>query len=367
MDRCHPSICLLLCLYLLHSFAACQESPVDQKKYFLAGARLNYGLVIAHTQSIVKAANSNPIGIQADFSWHFNTRKAYDFCNCLPRLGVSAYFWDYRNNDILGHSFSVIAFAEPFFNLYRRFKFSLRPGFGLAYMTNPYDSLSNPDNLAYSTHIGYSLLLNVTAYYSISDRLLINLAVNYNHVSNGGVKIPNKGLNYPTLSLGLDYSLLPMQFNRFQATGSGRFNRKNRIILATLIGFKGLLIDDKTYSIFGLYSKYLFHLGRNSYLAEGIEFNIDQTKIKLSEVYEGTDPNDRYILSLSSGYEHTLGKFSLTFDLGLYLRNPDRAKDVLYQRYGAKIHIFKGFFAGINLKAHRHYAEFFDIRMGVRL
>ena len=34
---------------------------------------------------------------------------------------------------------------------------------------------------------------------------MLTASGNYNHISNGGLKQPNKGINYPTLALGLDY------------------------------------------------------------------------------------------------------------------------------------------------------------------
>lgn len=354
-------------LLLFHLCSQAQDLTEMPDKYFLLGARFHYGFIIVHTKAVEKAAASNPKGIQADISWHFNNEKAFSYCNCLPRLGLSVYYWDYLNDDILGKAGTFMAFAEPFFNISRRVNFSIRPGIGLAYLTNPYDSITNPDNLAYSTRIGYSLLLNISTYFRLNERIVLDVAFNYNHISNGGVNLPNKGLNYPTLSLGLDYSFKPLKFRQFNKFMAEDYHRKNRIILAGFLGFKGLLLDDKTYHVFGLYSKYLIQVGRNSYLAEGVEFNIDQTKVKMSEVYQGVDKNDRYIVALSSGYEHRLGKFSLTFDLGVYLRNPAQGKDPVFQRYGARMHVYKGGFIGVNLRAHRHHAEFFDIRVGVRI
>ncbi len=357
----------LYALGILLTLPVCgQDSTLFRSAYFIPGLRAHYGFIIAHTSEIEDAARTNPYGLQVDLSWHFNTQKAYDFCNCLPRLGLSANYWDFQSRDILGRAYSTMFFAEPFFNLHHRVNFSLRAGFGLAYLSDPYDSVSNPLNQAYSTRVGYSLLLNTTVYFRLSDRFILNTSFNYNHISNGGVKHPNKGLNYPTLSIGLDYSTSPIRFRRYRPDGDGRFVPHNRILIGTFAGFKGLLVDDRTYMVYGLISKYLFHVQRNSYIAAGMEFDIDQTKVKLAEEFESVSKNDRYIFSLTSGYEHSLGMFSLSFDLGIYLWNPDRFKDLLFQRYGAKFYFYKGFFTGINLRAHRHYAEFFDVRIGWR-
>jgi hypothetical protein len=257
-----------------------------------------------------------------------------------------------------------MGFVEPVFNTQHRVQFSIRPAFGFAYLNNPYDSISNPYNLAYSTNITYSLLLNFTTYLNLSDQLILNAAINYNHVSNGGVKQPNKGLNFPTLSIGLDYSIHPRNFRRFSSTRKDFSLRKNRILLAGFIGFKGLLIDNKTYAVYGLIGKYQFNISRHSYIATGMEFNIDQTKQKVKEVYLSTDKHAQYIMGITGGYEHVLGRFRAVFDLGVYLHNPDREGDMIFQRYGAKFLPFPKMYLGLFLRAHRHSAEFFDIRIG---
>lgn len=357
----------LLVFLLCTSALFCQDSIPVRKKYFIPGIRYNYGFIIPHAPELEEAAKSYPVGLQADFNWHFNDKKAFSYSNCLPRLGMSVYYWDYRNTSILGQAISVMAFAEPFFNLHHRVNFSVRPGFGLAYMNKPYDSISNPNNLAYSTKIGYSLLLNFTIYFRLTDHWILNTAINYNHISNGGVKHPNKGLNYPTISLGLDYSIRPLFFQKFKPVSEMNTIRKNRLVLAFFIGFKGLLLDDKTYPVYGLYSKYQWQVGKYSLVSGGLEFNIDQTKQKLSEVYQTVDQDAKYILAMTGGYEYILGRFGLSFDLGVYLRNPDQGEDPVFQRYGVKYYFTRSLFAGLNLRAHRHHAEFFDIRLGYTL
>jgi len=100
----------ILVFYSLFS----QNSEKSTKPYFIPGARINYGFIIAHTKSIEKAAKSNPIGLQFDFNWHFHSEKAYNYSNCYPRLGLSIYYWDYMNNEILGQSINILGFAEAF-------------------------------------------------------------------------------------------------------------------------------------------------------------------------------------------------------------------------------------------------------------
>lgn len=340
------------------------QSTAGRDKYFITGLRLHYGYIFAHTKSIEAAAHSNPLGIQADFNWHFTSTNAYNYCNCYPRLGLSFYYWDFRNPTILGKAVNILAFAEPFFRSKKKLSFSIRPGMGISYLNNPYDEVTNPENLCYSTQFAFALLINISAYYKITDHLQVNLVGNYNHISNGGINIPNKGLNYPSVSLGLDYNFHPIQFAKQEKTKGSDFQRSYFIRTAILIGFKGLTEDDKLYFITGLLGKFGWRFTQMSAITGGTEFIMDGAEKQLMTIYPEIPSSAPYKLSLTGGYEYLLGKFSLTFDLGIYLVNTNRRTDLIYQRYGVVYKIRDKVCFGLNLKAHQHVADFFDIRLG---
>ncbi len=340
-----------------------QTTP-ETSKYFITGVRLHHGYIFAHTKSIEAAAHSNPLGIQADFNWHFTSDNAYNYCNCYPRLGLSFYYWDFRNPEILGQAFNLLAYAEPFFRPEKKLSFSIRPGMGISYMNNPYDELTNPENLCYSTQFAFALLINLSIYYKITDHLQINLAGNYNHISNGGIKLPNKGLNYPSISLGVDYSIQKIQFTQREKILRSDVKQSNYLRTSILLGFTGITEDDKVYFVTGILGKFGRRISQMSAFTGGIEFIIDETEKHLRTIDPEIPSNAPYKTSLTGGYEYLLGKFSFTFDLGIYLFNSNRRSDLLYQRYGVIYKIGDKVCFGINLKTHRHIAEFFDVRLG---
>ncbi|MBC8486771.1 MAG: acyloxyacyl hydrolase [Bacteroidetes bacterium] len=358
-----PFFCIL---FLLLNFSLYSNPKGDSSSsYFISGVRLHYGFIFAHTKDIQKAAHSHPVGIQVDFGWHLTSNKAYDYCNCYPRLGLSLYYWDFRNPEILGTGINLIGFAEPFIKAYKKLSFSIRPGIGVAYHNNPYDEITNPDNLCYSTAFSYALLLNGTLNIRISNHLIFNIAFNYNHISNGGVKMPNKGLNYPSFSLGLDFSSKPLNFQEKKQTTQIHFEKKLKRHIGLFVGFKGVSEDDNLYFVKGIFGKLSKQISRSSALAGGIELIADGSEKQKDKLYTGVHNNAQYMGSVMAGYEYLLGRFALTIDLGFYFYNTDRRTDIIYQRYGMIYKISEKVFTGINLKAYRHVADFFDIRLGV--
>lgn len=331
------------------------------------GARYNYGLVFRHSHALDKELQTNPMGIQLDASWHYFSRKARDYCNCYPKLGISFYYWDYRKPDILGHGLTLMAFAEPFFNAHNRLGISLRAGLGLNYQDQPYHPVNNPKNLAYSTYFAFAALLNLSANIRLNEHLKLVLAANYNHISNGGIKLPNKGLNYPGFSAGLDYSFRPEHFNRIRDSEDKQtsFRRKWRTDIGMNFGFRGITEDEKLYFVYGLFGQLAWQFGRVSALPVGISLSHDRAEVAKSKFYSSLNESFANEISIYTGYDYLLGKIILSFNLGGYLYSPDRISPWLYQRYVLRVQLYKSIFAGMSLKAHGHVAEYFDVRLGI--
>ena len=105
-----------------------------------------------------------------------------------------------------------LGFVEAFFRAHKNTSISFRTAAGLSIATNPYDTINNPENFSYSVPVNIYSQLGLALHHKIKQKIRINFSVNYNHISNGGFKQPNKGINYPTISVGLDYMPQPIAF-----------------------------------------------------------------------------------------------------------------------------------------------------------
>ncbi len=75
-------------------------------------------------------------------------------------------------------------------------------GFGLLYLSEFYDSVTNPMNLAMSSALNFAAQLRVQAVRHISPQSTISVGIEMFHTSNSNWQKPNVGLNYAQLSLG---------------------------------------------------------------------------------------------------------------------------------------------------------------------
>jgi len=177
------------------------EAQVDPTFY---GVKSHYGFIIAHSPELKPISQTNPYGIQLDYSWLKTSDQAWKTCFCYGRAGFSFAYYNYANPEVLGHSYNLIYFVEPYFTYRGPLKFSLRGSVGATYLNKKFDKETNPENLLFSTHFSFYLALSLNLNYHINNDYSINLSANYNHISNGGQKQPNKGMNFPTLSIGVD-------------------------------------------------------------------------------------------------------------------------------------------------------------------
>jgi hypothetical protein len=74
--------------------------------------------------------------------------------------------------------------------------------------------------------------------------------------------------------------------------------------------------------------------------------------------------NEFHRAGLLAGHHLLIGRFTFYQKLGIYVYSPTKPKDPVYQRYGLAYAITGHWMAGIDLKAHRHIADFLDIRLG---
>jgi hypothetical protein len=305
-----------------------------------------------------------PSAISLDWSKLLLTQKAWDFCSCFPKVGIDLAYWNWDNPDVLGSGLLAMGYLEPYFRTQKRTNLFFRMGLGGAYLTQPYDAQTNPLNESYSTNLSFALMVGLGVNYQLTDSWNLRLAAKYNHTSNGGVSTPNKGLNFPSLSLGIQKSLTPVSFPNLNKIGKRQPPEdKTRIYAAHFSGWSNAAVGDRDkFYVFGFMGKYSHWVGARSALTAGTELIFDYSR---REQIKLDNANANFFQAAALvGHEFWLGRVTFSQELGIYYYNDYRINDDVYQRYGLNYFFNKHLFAGFNLKAHRHVADFFDLRIG---
>ena len=356
---------LLLALVCHYSLEAQVDTTgsITTKDIFSGGIGLQHGFIFAHSEAVENTKGSNPTGVEAILSWQRADSAIWNLCNCFPRKGLLLSYYDYDNR-VLGKSISAAYFLEPSYMLSRNAFFAFKGAAGLSYLTNPFDSLKNPGNRSYSSNINAYLLLGLGLWFRLGDQWWLNTSINYQHESNGGLREPNKGVNWPTAGFALSYQ----RDNRPYYTG-GRTRQKFWIGRparwdATLFGIARRDLDERGQSrrlpLVGGAVQGARQVGRISNLTLGVEGYYDE-ELRLQLKRDSIDASP-VKAGLLAGHEFILGKFLFTQQLGMYVFDQTPYYDRLYHRWGLQYRTGR-IGIGLNLKAHRQVADFADLRV----
>ncbi|HEY0750839.1 MAG TPA: acyloxyacyl hydrolase [Chitinophagaceae bacterium] len=347
-------------------FASGQEDSLTNQKAEIRsyGAGIQHGFIFAHSEAVENTKGSRPTGVELTLSKQRIDSAIWQLCNCYPRRGLLFSFYDY-DNKVLGKSVTAAYFLEPVYRLSNRLSFSLKGAAGLSYLSNPFDSIYNQTNLSYSTHISVYLQLGTGLWYRLNDHWSLNTSVSYNHESNGGMKEPNKGINWPTAGLGISYQPDNPAYFRGSRT---RDKFRNRLPLRwdiTAFTTARRDVDDAGKSnrlmLYGMGVQLAKQIGRISNLTVGIEGSIDE-EIKL-ELKRDTLDASNMLAGLTAGHEFILGRILFSQKLGIYLFDQTPYHDRLYHRWALMYRINQHWSAGFSLKAHKHVADYGDLRV----
>jgi hypothetical protein len=321
------------------------------------------GFIFAHSVDVQNTAGARPQIYEAIVGKWRNDSTTWNICRCgtLRSFSLALHHYDVG---ILGHGVSASYALEPMFRLTRRSSLSVRSVAGLAYLTNPFHVQKNPTNQSYSLAVSAYLALGFGYWWRVSDHWQIGTHVLYQHISNGGLQQPNKGINWPTVGISANYSLQPRSFRTFNRA-SVAFSDDIRWDVTTFGVAKrvGGQPDGRSirYLIAGIGLQGAKQVGRINNFAAGLEILWDDaTGSRLRADEQRLDP---WRVSVYTGHEFVLGNFLFSQRLGMYLYQAGNYFDRIYHSWGLAYRISDHWMGGVNLRAHRQVADFTDLRL----
>jgi hypothetical protein len=343
--------------------AALSDTTKVSVKGFSIG--MHYGSVFAHSEEVQNTSGANPIGIEMAYTFQRRDKEVVDLCNCYPRQGIVASYFDF-DNEILGKGLMAGWLLEPTYRLGEKLQLGIRGVAGLAWMSNPFDSIKNPGNQSYSTAVSAWLVVGLSVSYPLNEKWRLHLGGNFEHTSNGGMKQPNKGVNFPTASLQLQYTPKPQPYyigsRSNEQYWKGQPWRKDISLFGTgkrSVGTDGVGTREPVIGLMGLGSK---QVGRINALTLGAEAYYDGFTDKRMKT-DSIKNTSAYRVGIMGGHEFLLGKFIFSQQLGIYVFNPSPYDAGWFHRWGLLYGLNKNIWAGVNLKAHKHVADFIDVRL----
>ncbi len=346
--------CVILYFCFFVTEVTGQTISHDSSRLYFAGVSFHSGVIV--TQPRLKPfAQSHPVMVQADFSFINNTQRAWNQCNCYSKTGLSFSYVDFKNKEILGSAFNLAVYAEPYLYYSQPFQFSLRGGAGLSYLNNEYHPDSNHENLFYSSPVSFLLTLGLSANFKISQAFNAGVTTQFNHISNGGARNPNWGINFPTLAVKVDY-----QFNKAKLTSRVHEKLVEYPLKLILHAAAGQHLEDGTRKLVAEINAGLIkQLSRINGVGVGGELVYDGIN-KVLEERRG-EPYNPFLASVSLQHYFYFGKLLFGQQFAYYVAPPNSNADKIYQVYTMGFHITNQWYGGVLLRAHSGISDYLAV------
>lgn len=355
-------------LAFLISFCPLLLKGQERRKYITFIPQISLASFSAEQTKIV-----GPI-VSGELALHFN--KVDYPRNWMKQLGVRSvdFAFTYQNTEHakavlkeiaypIGNSYGLTAGLS--FSLYHSktsaLYFSAATGLGYFAKAGPINQ-----HIILGSKINYSSKFQLSAEKALSLNSRIIALIGFYHLSNGGIRIPNNGLNVSSVGLGFSYDL-KSKINNNSANDMpiAESYKRHSFDLGLTIGATGMLNKNKLLYKTDLYAGYNYRMSSMLGLSFGADAIYNFTTYDIDhhyETYQGyASSPSHWRLGVGVGPDVWLGRFVISPKLGRYLlikTSNERKLTHFYSTIGFKYHFTNWFAAQTKVHLHRTEAEF---------
>ncbi len=349
------------------------------QKIHYAEIRLNGGFIAPHRIGMDDLSDKPSRGIELTTYYDFGKSNYYDAKYNSPYTGFGFSWQNLGNKETLGQSFAIFSFMELKLVEFNQFSFNSRINGGLTYITEKYDQITNPENIAIGTNVNFYFKLDLGLEYSFTDKpLSIKFKPSLIHFSNGSVYKPNLGLNQINFTFGFAYKLNDIdRGNNIDYTQEKPQKKHEYTLMGTYVtsdeysvqpdgrggGFKCSTVALGYNYIYSKIGK--IGISSDIFYNENLYFWYDGQNQFLHRVNE--TPEEIIRAGLSFGHELIYKKISLLTYVGFYYRKKVKPNELIYSRFGLRYYLFNNMFLNATIKAYGFKAHYIECGIGFSL
>jgi hypothetical protein len=353
---------ILLLIFFCSVIEGIAQTDSSKIVYSLSG-KVGYNSIWASHES-QQFTKDHPWSVQIDWGILKNSQRAWNYCNCYSENGVSLSYIDFGNPEKLGKAITIAVFAQPYLLLKKRFQISLRGSAGLAFLSKVYDSITNKEAIFFSTKTSFILGLGVNFSWRLDKNWKVVTSAQFNHISNGGIKDPNEGLNFPGVTIGINYALNPKPLER-----RSKEEFKNKTTSLVVHGFGNVRTawpegywPEETRLVIGTNIGVIKRLGRIDGIGVGGEYYYDGINEVYSQRYD--ELIQTTVASVSIQNYLFFGKLLFGQQFAWYVTPNTGFHKKTYQRYILEYEVKRNWYAGVTLKAHGDRSDYIAVSTG---
>lgn len=338
------------------------------------------GRVIRHNAKFKPVVNGPSFLYQ--FSWvrHRKDSLAWRKAANFPRVGLTLIVADCAPNDVFGYGIGISPFID--FTLRQRpnSHLDLRLGTGLAYFTEAYDPVSNPENNVIGSHLNTIVHLAIHHQWILNSRLSLGQGIDLIHFSNARSTSPNLGINTVAAKFSVRYTLTKQSSReRLSTPRSGKKAnegfRPHSLSLRYGLGLTDRFVGGPVRPIHSSILQYMYSTGPLHSIGLGFKHSWDIGELEAlnflnqgdARIKLGSASNASVFIADSWRF----GTMGLELAVGAYLYDRSMTYDRLWFKIGiqgflgGRKRVMQGI-AGCHMKSHYAVAEYVEFQSGIQ-
>lgn len=331
-----------------------------------------YGKIVKHTQRFTAEVSEPSFNFEFGAAFRNFGEKAWQRKLHYPEVGISYIYTHYGDSDVFGQAHGLLPHIRFWITRGKIADFYFRLGSGLAYISRPYNPVSNPTNNVIGSKINNITQLRFGTDFHIDNRTDLTLGFTFTHHSNARTQSPNLGTNIPAVSLGVRHAPFKKTYT-YQTDSLPKPEKRNEYNYRFSMGITDRAIGGPKYPVY-IHS---FYYARHTSVANKVWVGATwATNMgKFDRILDSETPENKLYrasdLSLFVADEIMLGKFGVFFLLGVYLFEPELNYAPIYAKLGVNYYFLdfgknhQKLFVGANLKTHYSIAEYPEFGVGI--
>lgn len=344
---------------ILFSFLICINTATAQlvKQAASIGFQYSKGYSMGTTYSRLQTRPPKLFGFF--YEGQMSAQGAWVKSKRVPKLGLEITAGNSGSKEHIGTVVGVSPYVILPLYTFSRFCGDFKIGFGLGWIEKKYGTF-NTENKLIGSHINAFTGISWQNELAISTRHFIKAGVSFYHFSNGRTKMPNLGINIPSVFIGYRYNINP----GIKSATSLKVSDFSNDVFVKLFLSAGLKqypqIGSKQYKIVGLSAEIGKQISHSSIVSVGLLLSKDNS-LKVDTLVRTRSHILGGQLGLYASYEYIIGRLSIPVQFGVYAYNKN---SILFERVGFRYKISKQWHGQLLLKAHLHRADLFEFGVG---
>lgn len=357
----------LLFIVLLFSSLHVSAQDIKPKDIFTSTVRYHYGVILPHHKSIKYLTKDRLSAVEVNFGILPSNSRSWVSLYNRPEIGLGLYHTNLGNDDVLGNATAVYPYINFHLKEGVRWDFDLQIGMGIAYTDKPFHKTSNYTNIAIGSNFNAFFKFMGTANYALAPKWRINSGIGFCHISNGAIKLPNKGLNMLTGNVGIQYYWNGKKPRKhYYKIEKQKLDNEFSIVWSH--GAKQVSeIDEHKYYSTSLSCNYGIGINAKQRIGFGVDFFYDKSANRGHWDFDPqTGFKDRFSQAIILTHDLVIQRFSIIANIGVYTLYETSPEHPIYSRLGLRYQITKNIVSNISLKAHLGKADFIEWGIGYK-